>query len=163
MMSPLQAANAQASALPLPLRVWWITRTSGRSVRATATVSSVELPRHEQDLEQAVGQVRQDMAQVACLVERRDHDADPRGAAVAAPPAARRAAARSSSSRSVGSEQRCAPWATMLGDRGLDGAQRSARRPLGAWDPLDAREAASWTCFGRGSPIDDPLRRSLDE
>ena len=44
MMSPAAAAKPQASALPLPRASWSTTRTSGRSSRATAIVSSIEWP-----------------------------------------------------------------------------------------------------------------------
>jgi hypothetical protein len=44
MMSPVAAANPQASALPLPRLVCVITRTSGRSWRAISGVPSVEWP-----------------------------------------------------------------------------------------------------------------------
>ena len=42
--SPVAAANPQASALPLPLRVWVITRIDGMTRRATAIESSTERP-----------------------------------------------------------------------------------------------------------------------
>ena len=44
MISPRAAANPQASALPFPRRFWSTMRTSGRSMRATPIVSSVECP-----------------------------------------------------------------------------------------------------------------------
>lgn len=44
MMSPVQASIPHASALPLPERVWVTKVASGHSFRATATVSSAELP-----------------------------------------------------------------------------------------------------------------------
>jgi hypothetical protein len=44
MTSPVAASNPQASAFPFPRRVCCTTRTSGRSWRATATVSSTECP-----------------------------------------------------------------------------------------------------------------------
>ena len=44
MMSPVQAAKPSAIALPLPLPDWVTMRTSGRSLLATATVSSREWP-----------------------------------------------------------------------------------------------------------------------
>ena len=44
MTSPVAASNPQASAFPFPRRVCCTTRTSGRSRRATAIVSSTECP-----------------------------------------------------------------------------------------------------------------------
>ncbi len=44
MMSPVAAAKPQASALPFPVPFWTTTRMSGRIIRATAIVSSVERP-----------------------------------------------------------------------------------------------------------------------
>ena len=44
MTSPVAAVKPQAIALPLPLRVWVITRAQGSVRRAAATVLSVELP-----------------------------------------------------------------------------------------------------------------------
>ncbi len=44
MTSPVAAANPQAMALPLPLRVWVIARTHGRVRRAAPIESSFECP-----------------------------------------------------------------------------------------------------------------------
>ena len=44
MMSPVATANPHASALPLPVRVWVMTRMPGRRARATSMVASVEWP-----------------------------------------------------------------------------------------------------------------------
>ena len=44
MTSPVAAANPQAIALPLPLRVWVMVRTEGSTRRATPSESSLELP-----------------------------------------------------------------------------------------------------------------------
>ena len=44
MTSPVAASNPQASAFPFPRRFCRTIRTSGRSLRATATVPSTECP-----------------------------------------------------------------------------------------------------------------------
>src|SRR5580704_5635870 len=93
------------------------------------------------------------MPQVACLVERRDHDADPRGAAVAASPAP--GAPLLLEQLALGRLIFGAVVGQMLGDRGLDGDQRTGAIAIGARRPAGRGKRRHWPTFGRGSPIDD--------
>ena len=76
-MSPVQAANPSARALPFPRPVCVNVRTSRRKARATLTVRSVEWPSTTITSWRPEGEARKDVGQVLLLVQGRDHDADP--------------------------------------------------------------------------------------
>ena len=72
-VSPCAASSPARSAAPLPRRVCWTMRTSGRRTLATRSVSSLRATVHDDDLVDPARDRVEDVRQVAGLVECRDH------------------------------------------------------------------------------------------
>ena len=76
MMSPVAAANPQARALPLPQRFWVTIRTPGAQPTGGGDGVVDGVPVDDDDLVQPVRQLREDMRQVAGLVQSGNDDRD---------------------------------------------------------------------------------------